>query len=93
MEDKPKYSYLIEGADKLSLGLSIVFAILIGAGIGYWLKSVFEANWLFWLGLFWGFGAAGLNIYRLYKETKKELDEIKDDPKYYQYKADEEEDD
>jgi F0F1-type ATP synthase assembly protein I len=33
-KEKPKYGKLIEGAEQLSLGISIVVAILIGIGLG-----------------------------------------------------------
>ena len=32
-KEKPKYGKLIEGAEQLSLGISIVVAILIGIGL------------------------------------------------------------
>lgn len=34
MSEKPKYGKLIEGAEQLSLGISIVVAVLIGIGVG-----------------------------------------------------------
>ena len=71
-----KIKKTIEGAEKLSLGISIVVAILLGIGIGIWMKDTFHQNWLLWLGVFWGVAAAILNIRIEYKKLKKELDEI-----------------
>jgi F0F1-type ATP synthase assembly protein I len=79
---EPKFKKVVVAADGLSLGISIVVAILIGVGIGYWMKSVFGYAWLFWLGVFWGVGGAILNIAKVYKKQKKELDELAKDPKY-----------
>ena len=85
MSEQPKYRKIIEGAEALSLGVSIVVAILIGVGIGIWMKNSFGYSWLLWLGVFWGVAAAGLNIYKAYRKQKKELDELKNDPKYKNY--------
>ena len=60
----PKHRDKIEALDNLSLGISMVAAVAIGFGIGYGLKAFFEMDWLLWLGVFWGLGAAGLNIYK-----------------------------
>jgi len=84
---KPKYGKIIEGAEQLSLGISIVVAILLGVAIGLWMKNTFNQPWLLWLGVFWGIGGAILNVKKAYDKQKKELDKIKDDPKY-SYKRD-----
>jgi F0F1-type ATP synthase assembly protein I len=81
-EEEPKYRKVVEAADGLSLGISIVVAILIGVGLGYWMESTFNHKWLFWLGVFWGVSAAILNIYKAYQRQKRELDELAKDPKY-----------
>ena len=83
--NEPKFKPVIEGANKLSLGISMVVAILLGIGIGKVMENVFGYVWLFWLGVFWGVAAAGLNIYKMYKVVKKDLDEVKNDPKYQNY--------
>ena len=88
---KGKVGKTIEGAEKLSLGISIVVAILMGIGIGIWMKETFHQNWLLWLGVFWGVGAAIMNIRIEYKKLKKELDKIENDPKYKNYKIKEDE--
>ena len=90
---KGKIGKTVEGADKLSLGISIVVAILMGIGIGIWMKNFFGYSWLLWLGVFWGVRAAIMNIRIAYKKLKKELDEVKNDPKYKNYKIKKEEDD
>ena len=93
-EEKPKYSQVAEGVAMLSLGISMVVAVVIGVGIGIGLEKLFGYRWLFWLGVFWGVSASFLNVYKAYKKQKRELDKLKDDPKYQygKYKYDEEED-
>ncbi len=81
-ESKPKYGKFVEGAENLSLGISIVVAILIGVGLGLLLKKIFGYGWLLWVGVFWGIAAAGLNLKRAYTKQKAELDKLKDDPRY-----------
>ncbi len=83
---KGKIGKTVVGAEKLSLGISIVVAILMGIGIGLWLKKTFHQNWLLWLGVFWGVAAALMNISIEYKKLKKELDEVAKDPRYKNYK-------
>ncbi len=94
--NEPKMKKLVEAADGLSLGISIVVAVLIGVGVGLGLKHLFGYTWLLWLGVFWGVGAAFLNVYIVYKRQKKSLDELAKDPRY-SYKryddSDEDEDD
>lgn len=77
-----KVQKVISGAYDLSLGISIVVAILLGLGIGYVLQRISGSVWLLWLGIFWGVAAAGLNIHKAYKRTKAELDALADDPRY-----------
>jgi F0F1-type ATP synthase assembly protein I len=92
---KGKMRKTIEGAEKLSLGISIVVAILMGIGIGIWMKNTFHQTWLLWLGVFWGVAAAILNIKKEYDKLKKELDSLKDNPEFKNYsinKKDEEDD-
>jgi protein-S-isoprenylcysteine O-methyltransferase Ste14 len=88
-----KVKKTIEGAEKLSLGISIVVAILMGVGLGYWMRETFHQAWLFWLGVFWGVGAAIMNIWIEYKKMKKEFEKLAKDPKYKNYKIKKEEDD
>jgi ATP synthase protein I len=79
-----KMKKTIEGAEKLSLGISIVVAILMGIGIGIWLKNTFNQVWLLWLGVFWGVAAAILNIKKEYNKLKKDLEELKEEYKNYE---------
>ena len=90
---KNKIGKTLQGAEKLSLGISIVIAILMGTGIGIWLKSIFHSIILLWIGILWGIAAALLNIIIEYKKLKKELDEVANDPKYKNYKIKKDEED
>ena len=84
-EEKPRIGKIIEGAEHLSLGISMVVAVLIGVGIGLGLKNAFGEIWLLWVGVFIGIAAAGLNVYRAYKRQVADLDTLKDDPRYKHY--------
>ncbi|WP_456470628.1 AtpZ/AtpI family protein [Caminibacter sp.] len=92
-EKKGKIGKTIEGAEKLSLGISIVVAVLMGVGVGYWMKKTFNQEWLLWLGVFWGVAAAVMNIRIEYNKLKKELDKTAKDPKYKNYKINKKDDD
>lgn len=82
MNERPKHEAKLRGLDNLSLGISMVAAVIIGFGIGYGLKQAFGYDWLLWLGVAWGILAAGLNIYRAYKRAQKEYEGLEDDPRY-----------
>ncbi len=92
MSEKSKVTRVIEGAEQLSLGISIVVAILLGVGIGLLLKNATGYTWTLWLGVFWGVAGAVLNVYKAYKKQKASLDELKDRYKGYKPKYDEDED-
>ena len=92
-EKEPKYGKFVEGADQLSLGISIVVAVLLGIGAGILMRKYFGYEWLFWLGVFWGVSAAILNIRRAYVKQKAELDQLKDDPRYKHYNQIDDDDD
>lgn len=79
---KPKLQKILVGANELSLGISIVVAILIGIGLGWIMFQFTRIVWLFWLGVLWGVGGAILNIYKAYKRAKNEFDELAKEPKY-----------
>lgn len=81
-EIKPKHKNKVEALDTLSLGISIVAAIMIGVGIGYLLKSWTGAGWTLWLGVVWGIAAAGVNIQKAYKKAQKEFEGLENDPRY-----------
>ena len=89
---KPKYGKIIEGAEQLSLGISMVVAVLIGIGIGIFLKNSFHKEWLLWIGVFIGVAEAILNVYKAYKKQVKEYDEFKDDVRYKNLYKDDEDD-
>lgn len=96
MSETPKYGKIIEGAEQLSLGISMVVAVLIGVGMGLMLKNFFDTPWLLWVGVFIGVSAAILNVYKAYKKQVKSLDELKDDVRYKKYQktsGDDEDDD
>jgi F0F1-type ATP synthase assembly protein I len=90
--NKPKFAEIIKGAESLSLGISMVVAILIGVGIGIALKNMFGATWLLFVGVFIGVAAAGLNVFKAYEKQMRELDELKDAKRYPGYKDDDEDD-
>ena len=49
-----------------TVGLSFVFAIVIGFGAGYWLDLKLGTKpWLTFLGFFLGLAAGVLNVYRI----------------------------
>lgn len=80
--EKPKHLGKLQALDNLSLGISIVAAVVIGFGIGYGLKSWTGYTWTLWLGIFWGIAAAGLNIYKAYKRAQREFEGMENDPRY-----------
>jgi len=81
-EEEPKLKKVVDAADGLSLGISIVVAVLLGVAIGIGLKNLFGVPWLLWLGVFWGVSGAILNVYKAYQRQKKSLDELANDPRY-----------
>jgi F0F1-type ATP synthase assembly protein I len=92
-KNDPKLKKVVEAADGLSLGISMVVAVLMGVGLGYMMRQWFGYEWLFWLGVFWGVSAAVLNVYRAYAKQKASLDELANDPRYRQRTFDDDEDD
>lgn len=81
-EPKPKHQDKIVALDSLSLGISIVAAIIIGFGIGYGLKQLTGYSWTLWIGIAWGVLAAGMNVYRAYKRAQKQYEGMENDPRY-----------
>jgi len=92
-ENDPKFKKVVIAADGLSLGISIVVAVLIGVGLGYLLRKWFGYEWLFWLGVVWGIAAAILNVYKAYVKQKASLDELAEDPRYKRRTFDEDDED
>lgn len=77
MSDKSKkINTAIKAADSLSLGISIVIAILMGFGIGWGLKELTGSNWGLGIGIVIGVGAAINNIYKAYKSQVKSYAEF-----------------
>lgn len=81
-ERKPRIKPIIEAADTLSLGISMVVAVLMGVGIGLLLKKLTGEGWTFWIGVFIGISAAILNIYKAYSKQYKEMQELAKEPRY-----------
>jgi len=55
-----------------TIGMSFVFALVIGFGVGYWLDGVLGTKpWLSFLGFFFGFAAGILNVYRVMQLANK----------------------
>lgn len=82
VEQKPKHQDKVVALDNLSLGISIVAAIVIGFGIGYGLKQLTGYTWTLWVGIAWGIFAAILNIYKAYKRAQKQFEGMENDPRY-----------
>ena len=80
--DDPKLKKIVDAADGLSLGISMVVAVLIGVAIGLGLKNLTGMTWTLWIGVFIGVGAAVLNVYKAYDKQKRSLDELATDPRY-----------
>jgi len=93
-EHKPRVKPIIEAANHLSLGISIVVAIAMGIGIGYLIRSMTDIGWTFFIGVFIGVGAAILNIYKAYSKQHKAFEELAKEPRYaIKKKLDEDKDD
>jgi len=92
-EGDPKFKKVVVAADGLSLGISIVVAVLLGVGLGYLMRQWLGYGWLFWLGVFWGIAAAILNVYKAYARQKASLDELANDPRYRRRTFDEDDED
>jgi len=92
-EEEPRLKKIVSAADGLSLGISIVVAVLLGVGLGLLMKSFFGIPWLLWIGVFWGVAAAILNVYKAYAKQKKSLDELANDPRYRHRQYDDSDDD
>ncbi len=89
VEEEPRFKQVAEGANGLSLGISMVVAVLIGVGIGLGLRNLTGVGWTLWIGVFIGVSASILNVYKAYEKQKASLDELADDPRY-KYKAEQE---
>lgn len=81
-EQKPRLKPIIEGAETLSLGISMVVAVLIGVAIGLGLKKLTGITWLLWVGVAIGIAAAIMNVYKAYSKQYKEFEKLAKDPRY-----------
>ena len=82
MNQEPKFKKVVDAADGLSLGISIVVAVLIGVGVGMLLQKITAVTWTFWIGIVIGVSAAILNVYKAYIKQKRSLDALAKDPRY-----------
>jgi F0F1-type ATP synthase assembly protein I len=49
-----------------TIGMSFVFALVLGFGAGFWLDGVLGTKpWLAFIGFFFGLAAGVLNVYRV----------------------------
>jgi len=56
-----------------TIGLSFVFALVIGFAVGFWLDGVFGTTpWLSFVGFFLGLAAGVLNVYRVLQLADKD---------------------
>jgi len=92
-ERKPRIKPIIEAADSLSLGISMVVAVLMGVGIGWLIKSLSGEAWTFWIGVGIGIAAAILNVYKAYSKQYKAYEELAKEPRYAIKKQLDDEDD
>lgn len=71
-EDTKKFlKELLQGGYRAStIGLVLVFSILIGFGIGYWLSTVFNSNIFILLGIIVGIIAGFRQVYLMGKKFK-----------------------
>ena len=81
-ERKPRIKPVIEAADSLSLGISMVVAVIMGVGIGWLLKSLTGVTWTLWIGVAIGIAAAVLNVYKAYAKQYKAYEELAKEPRY-----------
>ncbi|MCK9372964.1 MAG: AtpZ/AtpI family protein [Sulfuricurvum sp.] len=92
-EQKPRIKPIIEGAESLSLGISMVVAVLIGVAIGLGLKKLFGIDWLLWIGVAIGIAAAFMNVFKAYSKQYKEFEKLAKDPRYNMGKKQDDDDD
>ena len=81
-EKKPRIKPVIEAADSLSLGISMVVAVIMGVGIGWLFKSFTGVAWTLWIGVAIGIAAAVLNVYKAYSKQYKAYEELAKEPRY-----------
>lgn len=67
---------IVRGANTLSLGISIVVAVILGVVCGLYLKLLSGSWFLFWLFVAFGVAAAFLNVYKAYKVLMRDAKEL-----------------
>ena len=80
--DKPKHQGKLQALDNLSLGISMVVAVVIGVGIGILLKDWTGKTWTLWIGVALGIFAAFNNVFKAYQRAQKEFKDLENDPRY-----------
>ena len=80
---------VVKGAEQLSLGVSIVVAIIIGSGAGYWIMKETGWTWTLFAGVAVGIASAALNVKKAYDAQIKSLEQLKDESKFKPVKDDE----
>jgi len=81
-EKAPRIKPIIEAADNLSLGISMVVAVIMGVGIGYLLKSMTGVAWTMWIGVAIGIAAAILNVFKAYQKQKEMYEDLAKEARY-----------
>ncbi len=77
-----KPNEMVEGAESLSLGISMVVAVLLGVALGYGLKTIFDVPWLMWIGVGIGVAGALLNVFKAYSSQYKMYEELGKQDRY-----------
>jgi F0F1-type ATP synthase assembly protein I len=80
--NEPKHQGKLRALDSLSLGISMVVAVVIGVGIGLLLKDWTGKTWTLWVGVVLGILAAFNNVYKAYLRAQKEFEGMENDPRY-----------
>ncbi len=80
--EKPRLKPIIEGAESLSLGISMVVAVVIGVGIGLGLRSMTGIGWTLWIGVVIGIAAAFLNVFKAYSKQYKAFEALAKEKRY-----------
>lgn len=82
LEEVPKLKPILRHVYDSSLGISMVVAVVLGFALGYLGFYLTGYRVAIFIGLAYGILAAILNVYKAYKRLHKDLEELKDDPKY-----------
>lgn len=70
-ETKKFLKELLSGGYRASaIGMTLVFSIVIGTALGYWLSTVFDNMLFFYIGLIMGIIAGFRQVYLMSKKYK-----------------------